>query len=226
MVMEVAEALERLEDEGFVVLESLISATRAAELDALARRAVVDCPATAEGTASWEGGYSSLEGAINRMPELAELVDHPLLLEIAAGALKTEAFEQYNGVALKWCRPGCGAGALHADWPQNQTEPPWPETCPMLQSFWCLTPYTAANGATMCVPFSHHTRRGPSRDDYSHHEIPILCPAGSVVLFVSGMWHRQGANTSEDEHRMAANIAYTPTYWTRGSASTLPCRSN
>ena len=96
--MEVAEALERLEDEGFVVLESLISATRAAELDALARRAVADCPATAEGTASWEGGYSSLEGAINRMPELAELVDHPLLLEIAAGALKTEAFEQYNGV--------------------------------------------------------------------------------------------------------------------------------
>ena len=152
MVMEVAEALERLEDEGFVVLESLISATRAAELDALARRAVADCPATAEGTASWEGGYSSLEGAINRMPELAELVDHPLLLEIAAGALKTEAFEQYNGVALKWCRPGAGAGGLHADWPQNQTQPPWPETCPMLQSFWCLTPYTATNGATVCHP--------------------------------------------------------------------------
>ena len=121
----------------------------------------------------------------------------------------------------------------------------------MLQSFWCLTPYTATNGATvchpslppsaicvlrsdagahsptqMCVPFSHHTRRGPSRDDYSHHEIPILAPAGSAILFVSGMWHRQGANTSEDEHRMAANIAYTPTYWTRGGASTLSCRSN
>ena len=76
----------------------------------------------------------------------------------------------------------------------------------------------------MCVPFSHHTRRGPSRDDYSHHEIPILAPAGSAVLFVSGMWHRQGANTSEDEHRMAANADYTPIYWKRESAFTPPAR--
>lgn len=205
----VADAAARLEDEGYCILHGLISPEAAAHLDVCARRAV-------ERSSVWHGdsSYLSLEGALNHVPELAQLVEHPLCLAIAERVLGTTSFEQYNNVALKWVRPGVGAGRLHADWPQNQTPEPWPETCPMLQCFWALTAFTEANGATRCVPFSHHTRRGPMRSAYPH-EVAMHAPAGSCVLFVSGLWHRQGSNTSPSEHRMAANLAYCPTWWAR-----------
>lgn len=46
----------------------------------------------------------------------------------------------------------------------------------------------------------------------------MVATAGSAILFHSGLWHRQGANTST-EHRMAANLAYCPTWWARPVAN-------
>jgi ectoine hydroxylase-related dioxygenase (phytanoyl-CoA dioxygenase family) len=81
---------------------------------------------------------------------------------------------------------------------------------------WCLTDFTAQNGATVVVPFSHHTRHSPtaSRTAYSQ-ECSVVAPAGSAILFQPGTWHRQGANTLAYAHRVAASFGYTPTYWRR-----------
>ena len=123
--MDAGEAAAALEDIGFVVLENIITPDVAGGLDARSRAAVADWAA---GTGAWlDGGYLSLEGAINRVPELATLVEHPLCLEIAELVLGTSSFEQYNNIALKWCRPGLGEGGLHADC-ETPREPGWRTT--------------------------------------------------------------------------------------------------
>ena len=114
----VDDAVARLAEEGYCVLENLIPPETAARLDELSRHAIQQSNA-------WAGaGYLSLEGALNRVPELAQLIEHPIPLAIAELVLGSASFEQYNNVALKWVRPGTGAGGLHADWPQNQVRSP------------------------------------------------------------------------------------------------------
>ena len=63
----------------------------------------------------------------------------------------------------------------------------------------------------MVVPFSHHSRRSPSQERYPQ-EIPVVGKKGSVLAFYDTLWHRSGANTSNDQHRMAANMLYLPSY--------------
>ena len=43
--------------------------------------------------------------------------------------------------------------------------------------------------------------------------MPVCGRRGSVLLWQGGTWHGQGANTTDDQHRMALNIAYYPAWW-------------
>jgi ectoine hydroxylase-related dioxygenase (phytanoyl-CoA dioxygenase family) len=54
--------------------------------------------------------------------------------------------------------------------------------------------FTATNGATRVVPRSHLLPSGV-RPDPSE-AIPAVCPAGSVVYFISTTWHSGGENRS------------------------------
>ncbi|KAH0527492.1 hypothetical protein TsFJ059_002492 [Trichoderma semiorbis] len=68
-----------------------------------------------------------------------------------------------------------------------------------------LDDYTANNGATVIVPDSHlwDSRRVPSAEE----TIPVIMPAGSMLFFLSTLWHGGGANTS-DESRLALTAQY------------------
>ena len=89
-----------------------------------------------------------------------------------------------------------------------------PETPWMINSIWMITDFTVENGATLVVPFSHRARRRPSGSDIAEsHPVPVCGRRGSVLLWHGGTWHGQGANTTDDEHRMALNIAYYPAWW-------------
>src|SRR5262245_17721945 len=65
--------------------------------------------------------------------------------------------------------PGIPRGALHADWPYNQTgaahiPAPYPDLVMHLTTMWMLTDFAEENGATIIVPKSHrrpdHPRKG------------------------------------------------------------------
>ncbi|MCZ6678026.1 MAG: phytanoyl-CoA dioxygenase family protein [Candidatus Poribacteria bacterium] len=196
--MDLNEAKTRLADEGYCLLGAQLPASEAERLDGLARSFM-----------KHQEGYISMEGALNQIPELAPLCIHPPILELAE-ALLGENFILGNNVAMKWCKPGAKAGGLHADWPLGGVPQPWPEFPTILQSFWMLTDFTPENGATVVVPFSHHTKRPPTPNRTYPQEIPIVGKKGSVFLFHNGLWHRSGANTTRDQHRMAANLCYLP----------------
>jgi ectoine hydroxylase-related dioxygenase (phytanoyl-CoA dioxygenase family) len=66
-------------------------------------------------------------------------------------------------------------------------------------------PYTAENGATRIIPGSHLW--GSDRKPTEEETIPAVCPAGSVVYFVSTLWHGGGANRSS-KPRKSATVQY------------------
>jgi ectoine hydroxylase-related dioxygenase (phytanoyl-CoA dioxygenase family) len=195
--MDLKEAKIRIEDDGYCVLENQLEPREAERLDGLARPFM-----------DHNEGYINLEGALNYIPELAPLCIHPLLLELAECILG-EGFVLPN-VCMKWCKPGAGAGGLHADWPLGNMQKPWPKSPTLIQIFWMLTDFTVENGATRVVPFSHHTRRAPVPDRTYPQEIPVVGKKGSLLVFHNNLWHRSGANTTRDQHRMAMNTGYIP----------------
>jgi ectoine hydroxylase-related dioxygenase (phytanoyl-CoA dioxygenase family) len=67
-----------------------------------------------------------------------------------------------------------------------------------------LDAYTETNGATVVVPGSHAWGdRRPGRSE----AVPVTMPAGSIMFFLSTLWHGGGQNTS-GESRLAVTVQY------------------
>jgi ectoine hydroxylase-related dioxygenase (phytanoyl-CoA dioxygenase family) len=68
-----------------------------------------------------------------------------------------------------------------------------------------LDPYTSTNGATVIVPKSHTwgADRIPDRSE----AVPVITPAGSMIYFLSTLWHGGGENTSSED-RVALTVQY------------------
>ena len=62
-----------------------------------------------------------------------------------------------------------------------------------------LDPFTSTNGATTIIPGSHlwPDSRQPKREE----TIPVIMPAGSMVMFLNTVWHSGGANTTDTPRR-------------------------
>ena len=71
--------------------------------------------------------------------------------------------------------------------------------------------FSAENGATMVVPGTHQTMSVPSQQYLKENAIPVECPAGSMFVFDSTLWHSAGANTSGTD-RLAINHQFTRSY--------------
>jgi ectoine hydroxylase-related dioxygenase (phytanoyl-CoA dioxygenase family) len=192
-------ACRQLETHGYTVLEGLLDGDEARRLDARGRELMAD-----------KSGYAKLEGALNPIPELAPLCMHPAVLRIAARFLGAP-FYLINNVCLMWCQPGAPGGRLHADWPLGDVPQPYPSWPLLLQTMWMLTDFTAENGATRLVPGTHRSG-GPPQTPEGEGEIPAIGRRGSVLIWHGAVWHRNGPNTSANQHRMGANVAYIPRF--------------
>lgn len=69
-----------------------------------------------------------------------------------------------------------------------------------------LSDYTATNGATRIVPGSH--RWGEGRRPLESETVPAVMPEGSVLYFLSTLWHGGGANTSSRDSRQSLTVQY------------------
>ena len=206
-MIDIAEAKQQLEDEGYCVLPGELDAAVAERLDEQARELMAH-----------REGYVSMEASLNYLPDLVPLCIHPPLMELAESILGAGLFLA-NNVAMKWCKPGAPAGPLHWGGRFQQYE-----CLTELQVFWMLTDFTEANGATRVIPFTHHANRSPRREAYPQ-EIPVLGKKGTLFIFDGRVWHRSGANTSTTEHRMAGNMMYLPSYAERGEEWPLVTRA-
>lgn len=71
--------------------------------------------------------------------------------------------------------------------------------------------FTAANGGTLVVPGTHQKQTPPPLDYLRARTVAAECPAGSMLVFDSTLWHAAGANVSGRD-RLGVNHQFTRSY--------------
>jgi ectoine hydroxylase-related dioxygenase (phytanoyl-CoA dioxygenase family) len=70
-----------------------------------------------------------------------------------------------------------------------------------------LDDFTEENGATSFLPGSHTRPDAPSEEEFEQHARRLIAPAGSVFFFNARLWHRGGANTTQEwRHALTVNM--------------------
>ncbi len=71
--------------------------------------------------------------------------------------------------------------------------------------------FSAANGGTLIVPGTHQRTSAPRQEYLKENAIAMECPAGSMFIFDSTLWHAAGPNISGKD-RLAINQQFTRSY--------------
>ena len=111
--MDIQAACNQFERDGYCLLEDVLDQGQADELDQAARYLMAH-----------QQGYAKLEGALNVLPDLADLCVHPDVLCIADRFLGSP-FYLCNNACMMWCQPGAPGGQIHADWPLGEVPQPY-----------------------------------------------------------------------------------------------------
>ncbi len=77
--------------------------------------------------------------------------------------------------------------------------------------FFAIDEFTEQNGGTLIVPGSHQKTNPPDKRLLSELAVPVQCPAGSMLVFDSTLWHAAGRNQSGKD-RLAINHQFTRSY--------------
>jgi ectoine hydroxylase-related dioxygenase (phytanoyl-CoA dioxygenase family) len=72
--------------------------------------------------------------------------------------------------------------------------------------------FTAANGGTLVVPGTHQRPGRPGQEYLAAAAVPVECPAGSMFVFDSTLWHASGRNMT-DKDRLAINHMFTRSFF-------------
>lgn len=75
-----------------------------------------------------------------------------------------------------------------------------------------VSEFTRENGGTVVVPGSHQRIEAPSDEFMEAATVPVECPAGSLIVFDSTLWHAAGANTSGRD-RLGINHQFTRSFF-------------
>ncbi len=193
-----------LEEYGFVVIPHLLPT---AEADQMAKRLMELMTQQPEAHQL----NQNLRGVLNYDDQdtFVPLVTHPVYLELARQKLGADF--QLAEVGALWLKPGATAQGLHADVPVGwfpASGVPIPDVCFVVNGIWMLTDFTRENGATQLMPFSHYSRRVPRAGVEYQHLVTAEGPAGSLVVFHGGIWHRGGANVTRNLQRMGVSVPY------------------
>lgn len=203
--------LAALDRDGYVVLESLISAEVCDDI-----RSAVEPLLSKTGRNSFEG-YSTqrLYGVLNKTRTCDHLVEHPRVLALLDRLLLPNyLLSQLQAISI--C-PGEAAQLLHYD--DGMYPLPRPRAALSAATIWAIDAFAADNGATVVIPGSHHwsERHRPAASD---HHLNVVMPQGSCILFVGTLWHGGGANNTTHS-RLALTAQYCQPWLRSQEAFTL-----
>ncbi len=148
---------------------------------------------------------------LNKGWEFVEMAEHPVALELLRSVLGWPML--LCNISGNITGPGGAAGLMHAD--QSFCPEPW-SAAYGANAVWMLDDFTDANGATRIVPGSHRWNRAPREGELEFPDVPIEGAAGTLVVMEARVWHRTGANCTDDEYRGGVLGWYTlPIYRTQ-----------
>jgi len=201
---------EELDTNGYVIFERVLDEEAIArQIEALETWLSKDV----RGRNNFEGADSNrIYGMLAKDPVFSELVSHPLQLVFGERELGASML-LYACLAINLL-PGETAQPWHFD--DSHCNLPRPRAPLSMSTFWSLTETTEENGATEIIPGSHlwgnerpdgasnpddfRTGKTDKQDgdgDLSE-AIKVTMPPGSLMIAKGTLWHRGGANRSND----------------------------
>jgi ectoine hydroxylase-related dioxygenase (phytanoyl-CoA dioxygenase family) len=201
-----ADQQKMLDEEGFLLLPSLLTADRLTEvIDRL------ETLWTEEGQAAGQENYNAIEVKVRRLANLANKGDifrslfaHPLVLAVAEAVMGPQVrLSMLNAREVPPHEEGAKQ-AFHSD--TDNAGKPDKQGFYSCTAVWLLDPFTPENGATRIVPGSHRSGQVPAEamaDPYATHpnEQPMIGQAGDVAIFNGHCWHAGGLNHTNRPRR-------------------------
>jgi ectoine hydroxylase-related dioxygenase (phytanoyl-CoA dioxygenase family) len=179
-----------LDERGYALVERLLTPDQVAD-----HREALDglLATTPTGRNSFEGFRTRRVYALyGKTRAFDDVALHPLLLGAAEHALGPH--HQLSAPVALEIGPGETAQSLHRDEDVYPLPRPHPQV--VINSMWALCDFTVANGATRLVPGSH--RWDPDRRPNDGEVVAADMPAGSMLVYLGGLWHGGGANTTAE----------------------------
>jgi ectoine hydroxylase-related dioxygenase (phytanoyl-CoA dioxygenase family) len=159
-----------------------------------------------------DGTNQRVWNVLSRDPAFVDLAEHPVALELVRSVIGWPAL--LGNISANITGPGGGEMVLHAD--QIFVPEPWPAAPQGVNVAWLLDDFTEENGATRVVPGSCRLNRNPRDDEQGAATVPLVAPAGTMVVFESRLWHKTGFNRTRDGRRAGVFAWYTrPIYRTQ-----------
>lgn len=206
-----AAAAEAVATDGFAVIEGVLDAAFLAECRAAMYRTQAAILA--------EIGRERLErarelGVLRLMlkfdPFFLRFLEVPALLAMVdATVSSTAVMHLQNGFILPSFggdHPRVFQNTYHQDFPRLMNG-----YLASINVFFAIDEFTATNGATWVVPGSQQQPR-PGDAEIEAKAVALTCPAGSMIVFDSTLWHAAGANTSGRD-RLAINHQFTRSFF-------------
>lgn len=210
--------------DGYLIFENVLTES---ELGGIKAALAAYLGKNLKGRNEFEGRESNrVYAMLAKSPVFADLVIHPLALAFAEADLGRDCL-------LSACLAiNLHPGETTQPWHFDDSHYQWPRPRPSLgvSAFWAITDTTETNGATEILPGSHlwAEDRIPGAiadDDFSKtakregdpgaraDAMKAIMPAGSLMIAKGTLWHRGGANVSNEE-RLIITPQYCPG-WTR-----------
>ena len=184
----------RLDTDGFLLLESLIPLDATAEL-----RECALSLAAAEQKAGQSHTYLANSTAqrvwnlINKGKIFEEAIQQPKMLAAMAYLLGPDC--TLSSFTVNVLYPGAPDAGLHIDYPLSALPTPRPSFPMVANSVWFLDDWTLENGATSCVPGSHRRLEALPESGVAYaDELQICAPRGSVLIVNGAIWHGSSEN--------------------------------
>ncbi|KAH6603993.1 hypothetical protein Trco_007439 [Trichoderma cornu-damae] len=202
----ILQLVEQVKKHGYVIIQDAFAAETVAQAKAEVARLTATPeaagPAGKKGRNAFEGHKTQrLYALANKSRVFDAFALHEDVLALNDHFLDSgyliNSFQSIN------IMPGEAAQTLHYDHGYVTIERPYKPIGTGVMV--ALDDYTAVNGATVIVPDSHlwDSARVPSVKE----TIPVVMPAGSIIYFLSTLWHGGGANTS-NASRLALTVQY------------------
>jgi ectoine hydroxylase-related dioxygenase (phytanoyl-CoA dioxygenase family) len=184
---------ERIESDGYVVLESVVPPELVRRLVETIDR-VMDSLGTPFGANAFLGERTRrLFNLLARDPLFAEVPLFPPALDVASSVLDDGLL--LSSLTAISMHPGQDAQPFHCD--DGSIPLPRPHVPLTCVAIWALTDFTLDNGATRLVPGSHRWDRRPGKGEQPDGVVSAVMPAGSVLIYNGGVWHGGGPNRSD-----------------------------
>jgi len=206
MATDIAAHLERIDQEGYTIVEDAIDPGLIDALNADLLR-IEHALGTVPSDNTFEGTHTTrIYNLLAHGPDFEQIPVHPAILPICEGVLDAGLLiSSLSSIAIG---PDESPQPIHAD---DQIIPlPKPHPPTVCNTMWALTDFTEANGATRIIPGSHKADESP--DLLRHYDsIPAEMGKGSVLVWHGSLWHGGGAN-STDRRRVGIAMNYCAGY--------------